>query len=112
MNIYQHYNRPLQNTNTFRRLRRGNPSQILLNLCGSLTGLLIVLYITEFIAGDRHVGCTASSILRYYFIMTSLMWNGVEGVNMYILLVKVMNAYVHRFVLKAAVIAWGKLSHH
>ena len=68
-----------------------------------------MLYITEFIAGDRHVGCTASSILRYYFIMTSLMWNGVEGVNMYILLVKVMNSHVHRFVLKAAVVAWGKL---
>ena len=94
--------------NTFRRLRHGNPTKILLNLCVSLTGLLIVLYITEFIAGDRHVGCTASSILRYYFIMTSLMWNGVEGVNMYILLVKVMNAHVHRFVLKAAVVAWGK----
>ena len=41
--------------------------------------------------------------------MTSLMWNGVEGVNMYMMLVKVLNAHVHRFVLKSAVFAWGKL---
>ena len=90
-----------------REARRGTPRRILINLVSSLILLQIVLYVTEFVARDK-MGCRVSSVLRYYFIMTSLMWNAVEAINMYLMLIRVMDSGIRHFVLKAALIAWGR----
>ena len=55
-------------------------------------------------------GCRVANILRYYFIMVSLLWSGVEAVNMYMMLVKVFEGSLHRFVLKTSIVAWGEFS--
>ena len=39
--------------------------------------------------------------------MASLLWNGAEGLNMYLMLVKVFESHIRHFTLKAALIAWG-----
>eukprot|EP00118_Oscarella_pearsei_P023500 m.282150 g.282150 ORF g.282150 m.282150 type:complete len:264 (+) comp40651_c0_seq67:4139-4930(+) len=51
--------------------------------------------------------CTATALLLHYFWLTTSFWMSVEAVNMYISLVKVFGMYVHRFVLKAGIFAWG-----
>lgn len=91
-----------------RKQRRSTPTAILVQLSTALTGLLLVLYIAEAVATSS-VGCQVANILRYYLVMVSLLWNAVEAVNMYLMLVKVFNSEVNRFVLKAAITAWGKL---
>ena len=48
------------------------------------------------------------NVLRNYFVLVSLLCNGAEGVNMYVMLVKVFDSGRSGFVLKACVIAWGK----
>jgi len=47
--------------------------------------------------------------MRYYLVLVSLFWNGIEAHNMYRMLVKVFNTGAQsHFVLKAAVVAWGR----
>ena len=87
--------------------RCGTVTNILLNLCVSLTILLVVLYVAEQFANSR-LGCRVANVFRYYLVFVSLFWNGIEAHNMYRMLVKVFKAGDQsHFVLKAAVIAWG-----
>ncbi|ESN97578.1 hypothetical protein HELRODRAFT_85374 [Helobdella robusta] len=46
-------------------------------------------------------------LVRYYFVLVSLMWNGVEAHNMYRMLVVVYNSHVSHFILISNCIAWG-----
>jgi len=69
--------------------------------------LLIVLYVADHFAGSR-LGCRVANIFRYYLVLVSLFWNGIEAHNMYRMLVKVFNTGEQsHFVLKAAIVAWG-----
>jgi len=91
------------------KTRRGTVTRILLNLTASLTILLIVLYIAEQFSNSR-LGCRFANIFRYYLVLVSLFWNGIEAHNMYRMLVKVFNCGEQpHFVLKAAIVAWGLL---
>jgi len=82
-------------------------TRILLNLCVSLIILLVVLYVAEKFANTR-LGCRVANIFRYYLVLVSLFWNGIEAHNMYRMLVKVFDAGQQpHFVLKAAIVAWG-----
>ena len=74
----------------------------------SLTILLIVLYVAEQFANSR-LGCRVANVLRYYLVLVSLFWNGIEAHNMYRMLVKVFIAGEQtHFVIKAAIVAWGR----
>ena len=89
------------------KTRRGRVTRILLNLCVSLIILLVVLYVAEKFANTR-LGCRVANIFRYYLVLVSLFWNGIEAHNMYRMLVKVFDAGQQpHFVLKAAIVAWG-----
>jgi len=89
------------------KARRGRVTRILLNLCVSLIILLVILYIAQQFASSR-VGCRVSNIFRYYLVLVSLFWNAVEAHNMYRMLVVIFDkGHQSRFVLKAAIVAWG-----
>jgi len=82
-------------------------TRILLNLCASLMVLLVVLYVAEEVAHSR-LGCRVANVCRYYLVLVSLFWNGIEAHNMYRMLIKVFDTgQQSHFVLKAAVVAWG-----
>ncbi|ELU18381.1 hypothetical protein CAPTEDRAFT_137798, partial [Capitella teleta] len=53
------------------------------------------------------LGCKVSNILRYYFIMVSLLWNGVDAYNMNLMLLKVFDQGVTNFTMKAVIPSWG-----
>ena len=92
----------------FSKARRGTVTQILLNLCASLMILLIVLFAADHFTNSR-LGCRLANVFRYYLVLVSLFWNGIEAHNMYRMLVKVFDAgRQSHFVLKAAVVAWGR----
>ena len=91
--------------------RRGKPARILINLCVSLIFLLLVLYLSEILIRSKR-GCRAANGLRLYAILVSLSWNGVEALNMYLMLIKVFKDCTSRFVTKAGIICWGNTSYH
>ncbi|ESN97597.1 hypothetical protein HELRODRAFT_85371, partial [Helobdella robusta] len=46
-------------------------------------------------------------LVRYYLVMVTLMWNGVEAYNMYCMLVLVYHNHINNFIFLSICIAWG-----
>ena len=113
---YQHYFNSLRvNLYSIRTLRSKQPNKILLSLCGALLGLYSVFVIMigiDTTKGEAELGplpCCVLAGLLHYFTLAALFWMGVEGVNMYLMFVKVVDSYVARFMWKASLAAWGKI---
>ena len=97
-----------------RKLRTSQTSQILLCLCGTLLCLYITFIVM--ITVDKQQGedeippipCGIIAGFLHFSILSSISWMGVEGVNMFLKLITILNSYVPHFMLKAAIFAWGK----
>ncbi|XP_071944901.1 adhesion G-protein coupled receptor G6-like [Antedon mediterranea] len=89
---------------TFRKLQ---PQKILLNLCISLTCLYITFICGIDTATPGTVACTTIAVLLHYFLLTSVAWTSVEATNMYLLLVKVVDANTSNLLRRSVILAWG-----
>ena len=98
-----------------RKLCEKQPNKILLSLCASLLGLYITFVVASALDSQQGVfevnvlPCYILAGFLHYFTLTSLCWMGVEGLNMYLLFIKVINVYIPKFMLKVSLAAWGKL---
>lgn len=89
-----------------KKLRSSQPKQIIIMLCSSLLGL----YLSFVIGIDRTehpTVCVTFGGLIHFFCLSTVAWMSVEATQLYLLLVKVVNAHVRHFMMKASVIAWG-----
>ena len=90
------------------------PNQILMSLSISLLGLYIVFIIALSIDTARDqteleiVGCSILAGVVQYFTLAAIFWMAVEGYNMYLMFVKVINSYIPNLLLKTSIFAWGK----
>ena len=97
-----------------RKLREKKANQILICLCASLLGLYINFLVMVTLDRERGtseipmVPCYILAGLIHFFLIASVLWMGVEGYNMYILFVRVLNSYQPYFLRRACIIAWGK----
>lgn len=93
----------------FKKWRRGTGHQILVNLCLALVGALTSFMAMAMVAKRRAslVSCTCVGVALHYFLLVSFAWTFVEALLQYQRFVKVLGAYVPKFVLKAAFGAWG-----
>ncbi|XP_078699059.1 adhesion G-protein coupled receptor G6-like isoform X1 [Branchiostoma floridae x Branchiostoma belcheri] len=92
----------------FRKLRRDNPTKILMNLCLAL--LLAILFFV--CSGPAHNSgsrgaCVTVAVLLHYFLLTSMAWMGLEALNLYLAIMKVFNTYYRHFMLKFCIAGWG-----
>ena len=92
---------------SYSEFRRSNAQVILCHLCIALIGLLVSYFVVA-TREPRTNECLAFSLVTHYFLLATFAWMGVEGINMYLALVKVMSAHVPRFMPKAVLIAWGE----
>ncbi|XP_038077171.1 uncharacterized protein LOC119745019 [Patiria miniata] len=91
-----------------RSLRSKTASHILISFCCSLLLLyLVFLAGVEKTSSSSRAGCIAAAVLMHYFALTSVAWMGVEAANLYLKLVKIFNADVEHFMIKASLVAWG-----
>ncbi|XP_030852837.1 adhesion G-protein coupled receptor G6 [Strongylocentrotus purpuratus] len=96
-----------------KKLRDRKPNQILLSLSSSLLCLYIVFLVMISVDTERGkeeippLPCCILAGFLHYFTLSSLFWMGVEGYNMHILFVRVLNTYLPRFMRKASLFAWG-----
>ena len=99
----------------YRQLRKLQPNQILMCLCGTLICLYATFFVMNFVDRRRgeielvsRIPCTIIAGLLHFSTLSSILWMGVEGANMLLMIILVMNSYVSGFMVKAAAIAWGK----
>ena len=69
--------------------------------------LLLIVFIAGAAQTENMVGCRIVAVFLHYFALTTVMWMGVEGYNMYMSFVQVMATYQSKFMLKASAVAWG-----
>ncbi|XP_070189273.1 adhesion G protein-coupled receptor L3-like isoform X2 [Littorina saxatilis] len=93
---------------TEQKLRRDNPSKILVNLC-----IALALSNLVFVAGmhpyalENTVGCKVVAVLLHFSLLSSLCWMAVEAFYMYLALVLVFKTYYTNFILKCSLVGWG-----
>ncbi|KAM5297268.1 adhesion G-protein coupled receptor G5 isoform 1-T2 [Glossophaga mutica] len=51
--------------------------------------------------------CTVLAATLHYALLSCLTWTAIEGFNLYLLLVRVYNVYIRRYVLKLCAVGWG-----
>ena len=52
--------------------------------------------------------CAISNGISYYLIFVTLLWNAVEALTMYLLLVQVFHADISHYAVKTCLLAWGE----
>ncbi|XP_071489358.1 adhesion G-protein coupled receptor G6-like [Diadema antillarum] len=96
-----------------RKLRDRKPNQILISLCCALLGLYVTFVVMITFDTERRVEeveplpCCILAGFLHYFMLASLFWMGVEGYNMHMMFVRVLNTYLPYFLRKASLVAWG-----
>lgn len=53
-------------------------------------------------------GCRASAVFLHFSLLACLSWMGLEGYNLYRLVVEVFGTYVPGYLLKLSAVGWGK----
>ncbi|XP_065814966.1 adhesion G-protein coupled receptor G6 isoform X5 [Labrus bergylta] len=92
----------------FEKLRRDNPSKILINLSAALLGLSMLFLLNSWLSSFSNYGlCIATGASLHYFLLASFTWMGLEAVHMYLALVKVFNIYIPSYILKFCAAGWG-----
>ncbi|XP_004410546.1 PREDICTED: probable G-protein coupled receptor 112 [Odobenus rosmarus divergens] len=92
----------------FHKLRKDHPSKILINLCTALLMLNLTFLVNSWSSSFQKAGlCVTAAAALHYFLLVSLTWMGLEGVHMYLSLVRVFNIYVPNYILKFCLVGWG-----
>ncbi|XP_068060601.1 adhesion G-protein coupled receptor G4 isoform X3 [Anomalospiza imberbis] len=93
---------------TLEKVRRDNPSKILLNLCAALLLLNVVFLTNSWLTSFNQPGlCITVATLLHYFLLAAFTWMCLESVHFYLALVKVFNVYVPKYILKCCIAGWG-----
>ncbi|KAL3992604.1 adhesion G-protein coupled receptor G5-like [Oreochromis aureus] len=51
--------------------------------------------------------CLYMALALHYSLLATFIWMALEGFHLYLLLVKVFNIYIKRYLLKLSVVGWG-----
>ncbi|KAG2470232.1 AGRG6 protein, partial [Polypterus senegalus] len=64
--------------------------------------------LTEWVASlNLNTLCTIIAILMHYALLSSFSWMFVEAIHLYLLMVRVFNTYIKKYITKLSAFAWG-----
>ncbi|NXR66719.1 AGRG1 protein, partial [Rhadina sibilatrix] len=79
-----------------------------MNLLAAIFLLDVTFLISEHLAASNSEGiCRAGGLLLHFSLLSCLTWMGIEGYNLYRLVIEVFNAYHDHFLLKLCLAGWG-----
>ncbi|XP_014911620.1 adhesion G-protein coupled receptor G2-like [Poecilia latipinna] len=91
-----------------RKLRGDDSKKIHISLAVALILLNVHFLPSQAAAASSSTAlCRYVALLLHYSLLASFTWMGLEGFHLYLLLVKVFNVYVRRYLLKLSVVGWG-----
>ncbi|XP_014911614.1 G-protein coupled receptor 56-like [Poecilia latipinna] len=93
---------------TTRKLRGDDSKKIHISLAASLILLNVHFLPSQAAASSSSTElCLYVALLLHYSLLASFTWMALEGFHLYLVLVKVFNIYVRRYLLKLSVVGWG-----
>ncbi|XP_054057087.1 adhesion G-protein coupled receptor G1 isoform X2 [Rissa tridactyla] len=79
-----------------------------MNLLGAIFLLDVTFLISEHLASSSSEAvCRAGGLFLHFSLLSCLTWMGIEGYNLYRLVIEVFNAYHDHFLLKLCLVGWG-----
>ncbi|NXQ19835.1 AGRG1 protein, partial [Peucedramus taeniatus] len=79
-----------------------------MNLLAAIFLLDITFLISEHLAASSSEAiCRAGGLFLHFSLLSCLTWMGIEGYNLYRLVIEVFNAYHDHFLLKLCLVGWG-----
>ena len=106
--------RQLKNDNYFSFRRRRPEKAISVHM--QLTGALLCLHISFLLCsfwlllnkGVEDRVCQFLGLFLHWSFLAAFSWMALEGFHLYLLLVRVFNIYVRRYLLKLSLVGWGE----
>ncbi|XP_035273576.1 adhesion G protein-coupled receptor G3-like [Anguilla anguilla] len=98
-----------------RKGRTDHSMAVHLNLTGALFFLHLFFLVSALWAGPGlglgadggGVACQALGLLLHYALLATFTWMAIESFHLYMLLVRVFNIYVAKYLLKLGLVGWG-----
>ncbi|XP_014644066.1 PREDICTED: G-protein coupled receptor 56 [Ceratotherium simum simum] len=91
-----------------RRKPRDYTIKVHMNLLLAVFLLDVSFLLSEPVAlAGSEAGCRASAIFLHFSLLSCLSWMGLEGYNLYRLVVEVFGTYVPGYLLKLSAVGWG-----
>ncbi|NWW80645.1 AGRG1 protein, partial [Climacteris rufus] len=79
-----------------------------MNLLVAIFLLDVTFLISEHLAASTSEAlCRAGGLFLHFSLLSCLTWMGIEGYNLYRLVIEVFNAYHDQFLLKLCLVGWG-----
>ncbi|XP_039577136.1 adhesion G-protein coupled receptor G1-like [Passer montanus] len=78
-----------------------------MNLLAAIFLLDVTFLISEHLAASSEAICRAGGLFLHFSLLSCLTWMGIEGYNLYRLVIEVFNAYHDHFLLKLFLAGWG-----
>ncbi|XP_038144275.1 adhesion G-protein coupled receptor G1-like [Cyprinodon tularosa] len=93
---------------TNREVRGDDSKKIHISLAVALILLNVHFLPNQAVAATSSPGlCLYVAVVLHYSLLASFTWMALEGFHLYLLLFKVFNIYVKRYLLKLSVVGWG-----
>nr|XP_031536499.1 adhesion G-protein coupled receptor G5 isoform X1 [Vicugna pacos]XP_031536500.1 adhesion G-protein coupled receptor G5 isoform X1 [Vicugna pacos] len=93
----------------YARKQSDSITRIHMNLHASVLFLNVAFLLSPVLAMPPvpRSACTALAAILHYALLSCLTWMAIEGFNLYLLLGRVYNVYIRRYVLKLCAVGWG-----
>ncbi|KFQ33384.1 G-protein coupled receptor 56, partial [Mesitornis unicolor] len=78
-----------------------------MNLLVAIFLLDVTFLLSEHLASSSEAVCRAGGFFLHFSLLSCLTWMGIEGYNLYRLVIEVFNAYHDHFLLKLCLVGWG-----
>ncbi|XP_045149837.1 adhesion G-protein coupled receptor G5 [Echinops telfairi] len=91
------------------RKQSDSMTRIHVNLHGSVLLLNATFLLSPVLAAPSapESACTGLAAILHYALLSCLTWMAIEGFNLYLLLLRVYNIYIRRYLLKLCAVGWG-----
>ncbi|XP_025763931.1 adhesion G-protein coupled receptor G5-like [Oreochromis niloticus] len=93
---------------TNRKVREDVSMRVHINLVIALILLNLHFLLSSTVAAVSSAGlCLYMALALHYSLLATFTWMTLEGFHLYLLLVKVFNIYIKRYLLKLSMVGWG-----
>ncbi|XP_068566639.1 adhesion G-protein coupled receptor G2-like [Cebidichthys violaceus] len=93
---------------TNRKMRADVSMKVHINLAIALILLNLHLLPSQWVATLSSTGlCLYMALSLHYSLLATFSWMALEGFHLYLLLVRVFNIYIRRYLLKLSLVGWG-----